>query len=161
MFRDADMGKSVARGTGGCVKAWAQAVDDHDGHQLGYFAPLLPAMETPQIVRAHDPDESDSGAAGPQPGYRIVRVSRLNDSFETGDINARMMCESARGRDPLEQRGKTAGVLEGVAGCHQPPDAVKPQSLECEQSRCEMGLMRRVKGSAKQADPHARRMRGQ
>jgi hypothetical protein len=24
-----------------------------------------------------------------------------------------------------------------------------------------MGLMRRVKGSAKQADPHARRMRGQ
>ena len=149
MFRDADMGKSVARGTGGCVKAWAQAVDDHDGHQLGYFAPLLPAMETPQIVRAHDPDESDSGAAGPQPGYRIVRVSRLNDSFETGDIDTRMMCKRARRRDPLEERGKTAGVLEGVAGCHQPPDAVKPQSLECEQSRCEMGLMRRVKGSAK------------
>ena len=149
MFRDADMGKSVARGTGGCVKAWAQAVDDHDGHQLRYFAPLLPAMETPQIVRAHDPDESDSGAAGPQPGYRIVRVSRLNDSFETGDIDTRMMCKRARRRDPLEERGKTAGVLEGVAGCHQPPDAVKPQSLECEQSRCEMGLMRRVKGSAK------------
>jgi len=149
VFRDADMGKSVARGTGGCVKAWAQAVDDHDGHQLGYFAPLLPAMETPQIVRAHDPDESDSGAAGPQPGYRIVRVSRLNDSFETGDIDTRMMCKRARRRDPLEERGKTAGVLEGVAGCHQPPDAVKPQSLECEQSRCEMGLMRRVKGSAK------------
>ena len=126
MFRDADMGKSVARGTGGCVKAWAQAVDDHDGHQLGYFAPLLPAMETPQIVRAHDPDESDSGAAGPQPGYRIVRVSRLNDSFETGDIDTRMMCKRARRRDPLEERGKTAGVLEGVAGCHQPPDAVKP-----------------------------------
>jgi hypothetical protein len=106
-------------------------------------------METPQIIRAHDPDESDSGAASPQPGYRIVRVSRLNDSFETRDIDARMMCERARGRDPLEQRGETAGVLEGVAGCHQPPDAVKPQSLEHEQGRCEMGLMRRVKGSAK------------
>lgn len=149
MFRDAGVSKSIARGTGGCVKAWAQTVDDHDGHQLRYFSPFLPAMETPQIVRAHDPDESDSGAAGPQPGYRIVRVSRLNDSFETGDIDTRMMCKRARRRDPLEERGKTAGVLEGVAGCHQPPDAVKPQSLECEQSRCEMGLMRRVKGSAK------------
>lgn len=149
MFRDADVGKNIARGTGGCVKAWAKAVDDHDRHQLRYFSPFLPAMETPQIIRAHDPDESDSGAASPQPGYRIVRVSRLNDSFETRDIDARMMRECARRRDPLEQRGETAGVLEGVAGCDQPPDAVKPQSLEHEQGRCEMGLMRRVKGSAK------------
>jgi len=149
VFRDADVGKNIARGTGGCVKAWAKAVDDHDRHQLRYFSPFLPAMETPQIIRAHDPDESDSGAASPQPGYRIVRVSRLNDSFETRDIDARMMRECARRRDPLEQRGETAGVLEGVAGCDQPPDAVKPQSLEHEQGRCEMGLMRRVKCSAK------------
>jgi len=64
MFGDTDAGKNVARRAGGCVKAWAQTIDDDDGHKLHYFLPLLPAMETPQIIRAHDPDESDSGAAG-------------------------------------------------------------------------------------------------
>ena len=149
MFRDTHSGKDVARRAGGGIKARTQTIDDDDWYLLGYFAPFLPAMKTPQIIRAHDPDKSHTGAAGQQPRYRIVSVSRLNDSFETRDIDARMMCERARGRDPLEQRGETAGVLEGVAGCHQPPDAVKPQSLEHEQGRCEMGLMRRVKGSAK------------
>ena len=69
MFRDADVGKNIARGTGGCVKAWAKAVDDHDGHQLRYFSPFLPAMETPQIIRAHDPDEF--GLRGSEPATRI------------------------------------------------------------------------------------------
>ena len=99
VFRNANPGKNVARGTGGGVKAWAQAVDNDDRHQLRYLAPFLPAMETPQIIRAHDPDESDSWAAGQQPRYRIVCVSRLNDSFEARDIDARMMGERPRGSD--------------------------------------------------------------
>src|ERR1700745_3728303 len=89
VFGDADAGESIARRTGGCVKAWAQTVDDDDGHELHYFAPFLPAMETPQIVRAHYPDESDSGAASHQQRYRIVGVSRIYDSFETRDYDYR------------------------------------------------------------------------
>jgi len=161
MFGNTDAGKNIARRTGRGVKAWAQTVDDDDRHQLRYFAPFLPAMETPQVVRAHDPDESDSRASGQQPRYRIVSVSRLNDSFEAGDIDSRMMCESTRGGNTVGQRGEVARVFERVAGCHQPPDTIELKSLEHKQCGREMCLVRRIKRSAKQADPHAGRMRGQ
>lgn len=149
MFRDADVGKNIARGTGGCVKAWAKAVDDHDGHQLRYFSPFLPAMETPQIIRAHDPDESDSGAASPQPGYRIVRVSRLNDSFETRDIDTRVMRKGAGSSDSLAQRREPVRVLKRVSGCDQPPDAIKLESLKRKQGCAEMRLMRWIERPTK------------
>jgi hypothetical protein len=118
-------------------------------------------METPQIIRAHDPDESDSRAAGQQPRYRIVSVSRLNDSFETCNVDTRMMSERTRGSDSLGQWCKVAGVFKRITGGHQPPDAVEPQSLEREQGCREMRLVRRVEGSAKQANPHAGRVRRQ
>jgi hypothetical protein len=161
MFGNTDAGKDSARRTGGCVKAWSQTVDDDDGHKLRYFAPLLPAMETPQIVCAHNPNESDPRAASQQPRYRIVGVSRLNDTFETSDVDAGVTCECTCGSDSLRQGSETTGVFEWVSRGDQPPHSVKPESLEREQGSREMGLMRRIKGSAKQADPHAGRMRGQ
>src|SRR5262249_48696913 len=118
VFWDAGAGKSVARRTGGCVKAWAQTVDDDNRHQLHYFLPLLPAMKTPQVVSAHDPDESDPRAASQQPRYRIVGVSRLNDSFEAGHIDARVTGERTHRGDPFVQRCKAAGIFEWVAGGH-------------------------------------------
>ena len=161
VFGNARPGKGIARGTGGGIETWAQTVDDDDRHLLGYFAPLLPAMETPQIVRAHDPDESDAGAPGQQPRYRIVSVSRLNDSFETGDVDARMAGERACGRNSFGERSKATRILQWVAGCNQPPDAIELETLEREESRCKMGLMRRIECSAEQPDPHAGRMRGE
>jgi len=95
VFRDTHSGKDVARRAGGGIKARTQTIDDDDWYLLGYFAPFLPAMKTPQIIRAHDPDKSHTGAAGQQPRYRIVSVSRLNDSFETRNVDARMMREGA------------------------------------------------------------------
>src|SRR5690242_5072097 len=88
VFGNTVAAKSLAGGAGGCVEARPQSVDDGNRHQFGDFAPVLPAMKTPQVVGAHDPDESDSRAACHQPRYRIVSVSRLNDSFETCDIDA-------------------------------------------------------------------------
>ena len=161
MFWDTDAIEECARGAGCGIKARAQAVDDDNGHQLHDLAPLLPAMETPQVVRAHDPDESDPRAAGQQPRYRIVSVSRLNDSFEACDIDARVMGERAYGGDSLWQGCKAAGVLQGIAGSDQPPYAVELEPLEREQGGRKMRLVRRVESSAEQADPHAGRMRGQ
>ena len=161
MFGNTGAGKNVARRTGCGIKAWAQTVDDDDRHQLRYFAPFLPAMETPQVVRAHDPDESDSRAAGQQPRYRIVSVSRLNDSFEAGDIDSRVMCEGSRRGNPVGQWGEVARVFERVTGCHQPPDAIELKPLERQQRGCDVRLVRRIERSAEQADPHAGRMRRQ
>ena len=52
-------------------------------------------------------------------------------------------------------------ILQWIAGRHQPPDTVELEALEREQSCREMGLMRRIEGSAEQADPHAGRVRGE
>jgi hypothetical protein len=161
VFRDTYPGKSVARRTGGGIKTWAQAIDDDDRHLFGYFAPLLPAVKTPQIIRAHDPDKSDTRASGQQPRYRIVGVSRLNDGFETRDIDTRMMREGARCRHSFRQWRKPVGVLERVPGCYQPPNAIQLEPLEREQGRGKMGLMRWIERATKQADPHAGCMRRQ
>src|SRR5262245_64250222 len=89
VFGNADLCECMSRRTGGSVETWAQPVDDDDRHQFCNFAPLLPAMKTPQIVRAHDPDESDGRTTGPQPRYRIVSVSRLNYSYVVLELNER------------------------------------------------------------------------
>ncbi len=130
--------RALPAGTGGGVKAWAQAVDHDDGHQLRNFAPLLPAMETPQIVRAHDPDESDSGAAGQQPRYRIVGVSRLNDSFETGDIDARMMVSARAAAIRSASGARPLVFLSGLPGVtsHQTRSSLRRLSASRAAARC-------------------------
>src|SRR5262249_40060636 len=125
VFGDARPGEYISGRAGGGVKTGTQAVDDDDRHQLGYLSPFLPAMKAPQVIRAHNPDESDSRAAGQQPRYRIVSISRLNDSFETRHVDARVMSDRLRSGDSLRQRRKPARILERIAGSHQPPHAIK------------------------------------
>ena len=59
-----------------------------------------------------------------------------------------MLGQRAGGLDALAERRKPARVLERIAWCHQPPDAVKLQALEREQGGAEMGLMRRIERAA-------------
>jgi len=47
VFRDARLAQRLARRTGSGVKAWAEAVDHHERHQLRYPAPSLPAVKAP------------------------------------------------------------------------------------------------------------------
>ena len=157
-FRNAGARKRLARRAGGGIKAGPEAVDHHERNPLRYSAPFLPAVKAPQIVGAHDPDESDARAPGDKPFYRVIGVSRLDDSFETGHVDARVMRERAGGRDALRQRGEPAGVLERIARRDQPPDAVELEPFERQQTGGEMRLMRRIERSAEQADPHAGRV---
>ena len=161
VFGNADPGECISGRAGGSVETRAQPVDDDDRHQFCNFAPLLPAMKTPQVVGAHDPDESDARAAFHQPGYRIVGVSRLNDSFETRNVDAGMTREGARRGDSGRQRCQAARVLEGISGRNEPPDAVELEAFQGKKRCAEMSLVRRVESSTKQADPHAGRMRRQ
>ena len=77
------------------------------------------------------------------------------------NIDARMTRKCARGGDTLGNGARSLRIFERIAGRDQPPDTIKLETLEREQSRTKMGLMRRIEGSAEQADPHAGRMRGQ
>jgi len=117
-------------------------------------------MKAPQVIRAHDPDESHSGAAGQQPSYRIVGISRLNDSFEARHVDARMMSDRPRGGDSLRQRRKPAGILQWIAGSYEPPHAIKLQPLERKQGRREMRLVRRIECPPKKTNSHAGRVQG-
>ncbi len=118
-------------------------------------------MKTPQIVGAHDPNESNTRAACHQPGYRIVRVSRLNDSFEARNVDARVMREGACRGDSGGQRRQAACVLERVSGRDEPPDAIELESLQGKKGGAKMSLVRRIESSTEQPNPHAGRMRRQ
>jgi hypothetical protein len=48
-------------------------------------------MELREIVGAHDPDEVHAGNAASQMDDRIDSVSGADDSFETTDIDARIV----------------------------------------------------------------------
>ena len=161
MFGNTVPGECVSGRAGGSVETRAQPVDDDDRHQFCNFAPLLPAMKTPQIVGAHNPNESDTRAACHQPRYRIVGVSRLNDSFEARNVDARVMREGACRGDSGGQRRQTARVLEWISGRDEPPDAVELETLQGKKGGAKMSLVRRIESSAEQANPHAGRMRRQ
>src|SRR3974390_3826571 len=115
-FRNARAGEGLARRTDGCIKAWPEAVDDHEGHQLCYSAPFLPAVKAPQVIRAHDPNESNARTSGDEPFYRVVSILLVNDGFETSYVDTRMMCQRLRGGNWLVAGGGPGGVFEWVAG---------------------------------------------
>ena len=69
-----------------------------------------------------------------------------------------MTGERACSGDSIGKRGEAARIFERIAGGDQPPDTIKLETLEREERRCKMGLMRRIERSTEQADPHAGRV---
>ena len=66
-FRNAVLRQRLRGGARRRVKAGTETVHDRDRHQFGDIAPSLPAVKAPQVVGAHDPDESDAGTPINQP----------------------------------------------------------------------------------------------
>src|SRR5690348_1413952 len=118
-------------------------------------------MKAAQVVGTHDPDETDARAAADQPADGVIRVSRLDDGLEAGHVDARVMRERAGGGNSRRQRREAIRVLERIAGRDQPPDTVEAETLHREQRRADVRFMGWIERSAKQADGHAARMRGE
>src|ERR1700691_4187385 len=154
-FGQAKARQPMASRTGGHVKAWAEAIDDSDGHHLGDVAPALPAMEAAQNVGAHDPNEMHAGAAPDQISDGLVGVTGAELGFEVSDVDARMVRQSARGSKARGERGKAARVLERIAGCDQPPHAIETEPLHGEQAGGAVRRVWRIEGAAEQPDAHA------
>ena len=93
---------------------------------LGDVAPMLPAMEARQIVRAHDPDEAHAGATAREPGDGVVGVARADLRLEACDHDARMVGERAGGLHAQGERRQAVIRFEGIARRHEPPDLVEP-----------------------------------
>src|SRR5262249_2198369 len=81
------------------VEARPEPVDDRDRHQPRNIAPALPAMETAQIVGAHDPDKTHARTTADQIGKNRKRIGDAEIGLEIGDVDAGMLRELARSGD--------------------------------------------------------------
>ena len=59
-FRNASVAERLRRDAGGRIKAWTEPIYHRDGNQFRDATPVLPAVESAQIVSSHDPDKTDS-----------------------------------------------------------------------------------------------------
>src|SRR6201991_2827159 len=92
--------------------------------------PVLPAVKLREIVGAHDPDEAQAGTAAAQIADGVRSVACSDDGFETADVDARIVRHFARGAGAFLQFVQPLPILERIARRHQPPYAVKLQSLD-------------------------------
>src|SRR5689334_6323854 len=112
-------------------------------------------MELREIVCAHDPYEAHARDAAAQMRDRVDSVARADDSFETADIDTRVVGDGLGGPRAFGQRAQGVVFLERIAGTEQPPHAIELQPLDREQADGAMRRMRRIEGAAEQANAHA------
>src|SRR5215470_335863 len=140
------------------IEARTKAVDHRHRHHGGDAAPFLPAMKAAQIVGTHDPNKVHARTATHEITDGVVRIAHADLGLEPADVDAGMMRQRARGCHPVGERAQAVGVLERIAWCHQPPDAMQAKPSHRDQAGGPMGLMRRIEGAAEQANPHAARV---
>ena len=117
-------------------------------------------MELREIVSAHDPDEAHAGNAAAEVNDRIDSVVGADDSFETTDIDARIVGDFARGAGAFGKAVQPVGVFQRITRGQQPPDAIELQALEGKQADRAVRRVRRIERAAEQADAHAVGMEG-
>ena len=145
----------LGSGRGQGAKALRRAVDHCHRHLGGDPPPVFPAMKLRKIVSAHDPDQTHAGNAAAELDDRIDGVAGPDDSFETADVDPRVVGDLSRRVGALGEIVQPVGILEGIAWGQQPPDAVEFQALECKQADRAVRGVRRIERAAEQADPHA------
>ena len=65
-------------------------------------------MELREIIGAHDPDKMHAGNAAAQVNDRVDSITRADDSFETADIDTRIVGDFARGLGALAKGVQSA-----------------------------------------------------
>ncbi len=95
-------------------------------------------MELREIVSAHDPDEVNAGHAPAQMDDRINSVPRADDSFETADIDARIVGDLARGVGAFGKFVQAPVSFSGLPGVssHQTRSSFNRLSANRLMARC-------------------------
>jgi hypothetical protein len=86
---------------------------------------------------------------------RIDSVPGADDSFETADVDARIVGDVERSARAFGKAVQPAGVLQRIARRQQPPHAIKLQALQRKQADGAMRRVRRIERAAEQAYAHA------
>src|SRR5262249_37500064 len=125
LLRDSEARERLPGYAGRRVQARSQPVDHRNRDQAGQLPPFLPAMETAQVVRAHDPDTAHARTTLCEVSDSVVGVVRTDRGLETAHVDARGMSKRPGGGDSLGERTQTSRVLEWIARRYQPPQAVE------------------------------------
>jgi len=115
-FQAGDSAPAPARRVLRARESSVAAVDHGDRHIGGDAAPIFPAVELREIVSAHDPDKVHAGNAAAQMDDRIDSVAGPNDSFETADIDARVVGGAPRASARSASACNPSWFLSGLPG---------------------------------------------
>src|SRR4051812_30521704 len=117
-------------------------------------------MKLREIVSAHDPDKAQAGTSAAQIADCIDSVPRPNDSFETADVDARIVGDPARCLGARLEVVQSTMLLQRISRRDQPPDPVEPQAFHRKQADGAMRGMGRIERAAEQPDARAIAMNG-
>jgi len=113
-------------------------------------------MQRCEGVRPHDPDEKPFVQQRPQSIKQIGGVMRARPAFQVQHAETRIAPgHLARQSQTAFQIGHVAGILQRIAGGHQPPYLVQPQTPEGLLGHREMAGVGRIEGAAEKSDPTA------
>lgn len=131
----------------------ARSVNDRHRHQISDAAPVLPAVETDQIVGSHDPDEANAQHVLPEITQGAEGIAGRKPLLEACDDDAGIVAgEVAAGGDALLQWGQTIVLFQRIAGCHHPPQTIELQSAQRCLGTGEMAFVRWIERAAHQPD---------
>ena len=114
-------------------------------------APVAPLIKLRQIVSPHQPDKPHLGIHRHKRPQSLSSIARARSLLEIADFDTRMLHHIPRPRHPLSY-WRWPFCLQRIAGAYQPPDLIKPKSLERLARDVHMPLVRRVKRAAQQPD---------
>ena len=133
------------------------AANHRNRHDSDDFPPAAPLVKIWHGVGAHQPDEFVAGIAAQKRAQRVDRVARAGAHLEIAGPDRCPPCHSPGRRQPrCEGRHVLCVGLERIAGRHQPPHLIEAKSVERGQADAPMPAMRRIEGTAEEADARHR-----
>ncbi len=114
-------------------------------------------MKLGQAVGAHQPYEVCVRKASAEERQRRDCMGAPEVLLEPGNDNAGIGCHGPAQRKPLAQRQQSGLGLERIAGCNEPPEAIKPELFQRSLTDRAMPGVWRIERAAQQADPLTRR----
>ena len=148
-----------ADGKSPCPAAWTVAYcwprQHGEGNPAHQLQPAKPARQLLEDVGPHQPDETHARELTQQPAQRVDCVARAEHRLNRAGDHAAAIRDVARGPQAPVERRHAAPRLQRIAGRHEQPDLIEPQSFACEIDDVAMALMRRIERAAEQADAHS------
>lgn len=145
-------GETTGRQSGQCLpRIWA-ACENRNDNPVKYLRPPPPSRDLGQIIRPHQPDETNVGKPSLQLGQSIGGIRTAQMALDVGDANTWVARKPVGRRQPVGQGRHSLHRLQRILRRHQPPHLVHPEQFQGAQADVQVPGMGRVERAAEQ--PH-------